>query len=331
MIDKKITLVIPTVSKLNNLIVLFDAILQMTLLPGYIILINSNKIKNIELIIKKKLNLKKIKLKVFNVHNYYPGAARNLGILNANTDLIAFLDVETLPKKNWLKNIRNTFYKKKLDIIFGKTFYVAKNYNEKIIRASTYGNQKIKTIPGSLIKKNVFHNVGFFLEALRAGEDGDWMFRVKKFHNFKTLSSNSTLNYIGLKDLNYSAIMKKWFRNYKSSGGLPHLQMHRTIYYFLFSFILVLCAYHYNRSFDGWIENPLYIPHITKIIVSILLFFYIFTRGIFIPLRKKTKLKFLFPANFLFVSIFSLSLDIIKLFSFVINNINFFKKIKIKK
>ena len=69
---------------------------------------------------------------------------------------------------------------KKLDGILGQTYYLANTYKEKIIRASTYGKAYLNTLPGSIFKKNIVDKVGKFNSVSRAGEDTDWLRRLKE-------------------------------------------------------------------------------------------------------------------------------------------------------
>ena len=62
---------------------------------------------------------------------------------------------------NTLKKRFDLINKKKTDIVLGTTKYLANNNKEKIIRASTFGSSSIITIPGSLLKRNVFQKCGY--------------------------------------------------------------------------------------------------------------------------------------------------------------------------
>ena len=62
--------------------------------------------------------------------------------------------------------------------------------------------------------------------------------------------------------------------------------------------------------------NNLYFPHVTKIFLVTSLIFYTLIRGLILPMRKKIDLKYLFPWNFFFVTVFSISLDIVKMLTF---------------
>ena len=143
----------------------------MVYFPKEIIIINtSNKKYNLNKFLLQKVKKKNF-LKVINKRNLYPGAARNVGILNSKCDYIAFLDMNTLPyDKNWLKLNFDYLIKNKLDGVTGKTIYLANNFVEKIIRASTYGKAGLTTIPGSIFTKHVImklENLTFHLEQVR--------------------------------------------------------------------------------------------------------------------------------------------------------------------
>ena len=105
------------------------------------------------------------------------------------------------------------------------------------------------------------------------------------------------LTYLGLKNL--SLIKKK-----------------NTFEFFLKILIFIFTTYFvfkWNHLVAKWVEDAiLYIPHITKSYLIIIILFSIFFRGIYIPIKRKVKLNFLFPYNWIFVSLIGISLDLIK-------------------
>ena len=137
---KKISLIIPAYSKGFYIEDMLINILFWNLKPSEIIIVNTyakNIIINND--IKKKLKKENINLIIINKKKLFPGAARNIGILKAKYEYIAFLDINTLPyDKNWLEKNFNYLLKNNLDGLYGQTFYLANNYKERIIRASTY-------------------------------------------------------------------------------------------------------------------------------------------------------------------------------------------------
>ena len=96
--------------------------------------------------------------------------------------------------------------------------------------------------------------------------------------------------------------------------------------FFIFKIIIFIFfsigIYKWNNFVIYWVENTIfYVPHITKIYVIILLLSSIFYRGIYLPLKRKIKIDYLFPINWLFIGLYGLSLDIIKAPGYVLGGI----------
>ena len=68
----------------------------------------------------------------------------------------------------------------------------------RYVRDSIYGLNPIRTIPGSIIRKNVFYRVGQFLEDVRTGEDSEWMNRTKYLNLVSIDSGERSAHYYGL-------------------------------------------------------------------------------------------------------------------------------------
>jgi len=77
--------------------------------------------------------------------------------------------------------------------------------------------------------------------------------------------------------------------------------------------LAIIIAFNWNRVFDPTgIENDFFIPNITKISVLVIFLAYLFLRGVVLPMRKGSSLKFIFPLNFILISIMSFLLDLTK-------------------
>ena len=325
---KKISLIIPALSSNSFIEDIIVNILHWTKLPSEIIIVNSsNKNYQIEKNLKKRLKKNKITLILINKKNLLPGAARNVGILKSKNEYIAFLDVNTLPySRNWLKLNFDYMIKNNLDGIFGKTYYSTNSFIEKIIRASTYGKAYLRTIPGSFFKrKPVLTSVGLFNSNSRAGEDTDWLKRVQK-SNLVIKDCTIPVFYKGLYDATFSSIVKKWIRNYFYSGDLPHLSNQKNFYLFFLFFLGFLFVLNWNYNFSSICivdticydkSDNYYVPHITKIFLFLSMIIYTVARGIYMPFKKKIKFNFIFPINFVLITIFSFILDLVKAMTFL--------------
>ncbi len=327
---KKISLIIP--AKTKNFFVedILINVMLWSLKPNEILIINTsiNKIK-ISNKINKQIKQNKIKLKIINKKNFFPGAARNVGINLTRNYYIVFMDMNTLPyDKDWLKINFNYLVKKKLDGICGQTFYLAENYSQKIIRASSYGKVFLRTIPGSIFLKKTVDKVGFFNFKTRAGEDTEWL---KKLDSYKLRVENAPipLYYKGLYNFSFLSIIKKWFRNYLYSSSLPHLSNQKFFYTFLCFFTLLIIILNWNYSNDLTAEGEVFfIPHITKIYLITSALLYVLIRGILFPITKKINIKFLFPINFIVITFFSFILDFVKTITFVLSFFSRFLKLQ---
>ncbi len=317
---KKISLIIPALSQEFYIEDMLVNILYWTTLPSEIIIINTYS-KNISInsIIIQKLKKKKIDLIIINKRNLFPGAARNIGISKSKYEYILFLDINTLPyDKNWLKSNFKYLLKNNLDGLCGQTYYLAHNFKERLIRASTYGKAYLRTIPGSIFKRKVIKKVGLFDVNTRAGEDTDWLKRLDKF-NFKIKNSLKPIYYKGLFNTSFKTIIKKWFRNYIYSSNLTHLATQKTFYIFGFFLTMFILVFNWNHASFNWPDGlGIYIPHITKAYLIACSLSYIVLRGFYIPVKKKIRKSFLFPFNFILISLVSFILDSVKLLSFLV-------------
>ena len=318
---RSVSLIIPfksDKSEMEKLFTLLRGIPNWKEAPNEIIIINTDQKQlsvpsDIELLVQQH----NLNLCIFHQYRLYPGHARNIGIYNASNSLLAFLDTSTHPSNDWLSNGLHIINTNSCQGVWGKTYYQAKNFLPKIFRASTFGNKPIKTLPGSILHKNVFTKCGLFIESTRAGEDADFMSRAK-LHNLNISESEIFLNYDKLDKITFKEIIKKWYRNYFHSASLPYLRAHKDIYFYGISFLAIVIAYNWNRFFDPTgIQNKFFIPNVTKISILIICFAYLFLRGVLLPIRKGISLKFILPLNFILISLMSFFLDITKTLAFI--------------
>ena len=85
--------------------------------------------------------------------------------------------------------------------------------------------------------------------------------------------------------------------------------VHKITIFILISFVI----YNWNGYFASWVEESVwYIPHITKIYVSLICLASFIYRGIYFPLKNNISFKFLFPVNWFFAGLIGFLLDIVK-------------------
>ncbi len=81
--------------------------------------------------------------------------------------------------------------------------------------------------------------------------------------------------------------------------------------------ILVICCiylvYNWNYYITNWIEtSAFYIPHITKIFISLVFITSFIVRGIYYPLKRDINSNYLFPFNWLKIGFYGFLIDIVK-------------------
>ncbi len=240
---KKISLIIPHKDSEDQLIKVLNHIRLWTLYPDEVLIIDSSKPRlEISGNFSNFCNENNIAQKILFGDDLFPGAARNIGIISASNNILAFLDVNTIASKDWLKSGLNILNSEGTEGVWGHTYYKAERHTEKIIRASSYGQKPIRTLPGSMFYKDVFFKCGLFIESVRAGEDGDWINRVI-LQELAVVSPKEELTYVGLSHLSYISVIKKWHRNYLSASRLPSLKAHQDLYFYVLAVFIVFAAF----------------------------------------------------------------------------------------
>ncbi|SVC62893.1 uncharacterized protein METZ01_LOCUS315747, partial [marine metagenome] len=270
---KKISLIIPHRDSEDQLIKVLNHIRLWTLYPNEILIIDSSKPRlKISGDFSNFCDENNISQKILFGDDLFPGAARNIGIVSAVNPVLAFLDVNTLPSTEWLRSGIDIINTEEIEGVWGYTYYEAETHTEKIIRASSYGQKPIRTLPGSIFYKGVFFKCGLFIEFVRGGEDGDWMSRVN-LHHLAIALPKEKITYLGLSKSSYYSVIKKWHRNYLSASSLPSMKAHKDLYFYILTAFIVIAAFNWNWIMSNWDPNSIfYIPNVTKIsIVSIFL------------------------------------------------------------
>ncbi|MDC0056692.1 glycosyltransferase family 2 protein [Alphaproteobacteria bacterium] len=304
---KNISIIIPSHSSDKYITELLLAIKKQTLQPLEIIIIDSYASDEFTQKIKK-IGLEG-KVKIINYNKVsYPSNKRNFGASIARGEFLAFLDVKTIPEKNWLENYYNYCKKNNYFAVFGCTKYNYNNFFQKLLLFASYGFINHETTPGTLISKENFKKIGKFFENVRAGEDEEWRSRIKK-NNYKTFYPTAySLQYSHLPE-NLIETTKKYFQYSLHTSLVQVQQKIKNLYLSILLLFSALIIPKWNHMLSGWNQNPLYIPHITKIyiisfliILLILLFFYFFTNFKIFILRS-IFFKFFCYLAFIIVSI----------------------------
>jgi hypothetical protein len=248
----------------------------------------------------------------------YPGAARNMGVKKSTEKVIAFLDTKTIPLERFFHYCTQFSLDQENNIVLGQTLYTFNGYFQKLVLATSYGFKPLNTVPGMIISKENFQKVGNFLPNLQCSEDTDWLQRLYQHSLNVVRPPESTVNYQGLKDLNYRSLLVKWYRNYRACRTVPHLRDHRILYLTFFTFILFTFAFNWNELFAEWDQSSqFYIPNIMNYLTAFFIFLYFMLRSFILPVSRGARVSFLLKGSFIPIFLIGLSIDLVKFLAFL--------------
>jgi len=199
----------------------------------------------------------------------YPSEASNLGAKIASGDILAFIDMSTIPSCNWLEKSLQLL-KGETEIVFGSTIYQSSSFVQRCIHFSTFGAYAHESNPGTLIYKSTFTENQMY-EGVRAGADLEWRSRIKSNCKWELLRE-PTLKYNSLSNSLFQ-FLKKMFV-YQLHSAVLQIQLNTKDLVTFFLLILITLVISRWNFLVGW-ESIFYIPHITKISLLIINIFFL--------------------------------------------------------
>jgi len=315
-----ISVIIPSNHDHHDLLKIIDAVCCQTVKPVEIILIDSSdesdtcpaevgvlcEASGIEFLYESRAQA-------------LPGQARNIGLGLAKGELFAFIDVQTIPRPNWLEASLTLLDKEDVAGVFGGCSFSVETSFERLVRDAFYGVLPRKTLPGSVFRREVFVKAGQFIDRVRAGEDTEWMLRLDMLNIPCFYPQSIVVDYVGLIGIDLNKLLKKWYRNYIASRNLPHLYPQKVFLWFILYPLVIIIAYNWNYHLVSSHEHTLlYIHHITKIATVIPPLAYLITRGILLPSRRGVSFSRLFPIRFIAIACLCCIVDGVKALAFTI-------------
>lgn len=173
-----ISLYIPAYNAEKTIEKSIESILQQTLIPKEIIVINDcSSDKTLNLL----KNFNQIKI-INNNKNYGLAKSRNIALKHSKYDFLASIDSDVVCEKNWLETLFNTMKEKNVDLIGGKLIdkYIEEpaNHWRSYYLKQNWGNEQINNPQfvfgaNSLLNKKKIRNLGIeYNERFRTnGED----------------------------------------------------------------------------------------------------------------------------------------------------------------
>ena len=317
-INPIISVIIPCNHGQRELFALLQAICNQTCKPNEIVIVDSSITGGAcPLELNEICASCSITLNYEYIDRAMPGKSRNIGLVKANGDFIAFIDVQTIPRPHWLETSMKLIDGNGVAGVWGATCFQAETRFEMLVRDGFYGVLAKSTLPGSFFRRDVFGKVGQFIEWSRAGEDTEWMLRVEVLKIKVVQPADALIDYVGLFGTNTMQLLKKWFRNYSASRELPHFFPQKLLVWLILYPLIVLIAFNWNYLIADWrMDSPMYLGHVTKIMVSLPFFIYILIRGLVMPLKRGVRMRQLFPIRFIKIAMVCLMADAVKILVF---------------
>ena len=153
---------------------------------------------------------KVIKIVNINSGTVLPSTSANKAIELASNELLAFMDFGLDFPESWLQKLWLTHLETDSDITSIGTLFSGHGLLDSLVVSQTHGYKRVNiTIPGSLIRKTLFKEIGYFAP-FRAGFDRDWLARAKS-NNIKIIKvEDMNINYHKHNfDANLSQIFRK--------------------------------------------------------------------------------------------------------------------------
>mgnify|MGYP001173365139 FL=1 len=309
----KITVLIPYYDESSTIISTLDNLKKQTLEPDKVILIDSGSNDSTSLLINGWIEKNNKTDSFSNIFSgkMSPSSSINLGLTHAQNKLIAYVDCGLEIPLNWLEDSFKLMQEHNSDIVSKCIYTEGENVIDKSLVAQTYGYMQTRPcLTGSLIKSNVFDNIGFFLDNVRSGYDVDFINRINSHNIKRIIDYNNPLKYYGN---NYAANILTAFKKvftYSLAGWITKGDKKPILYllfvgFFYFSFI-------YNHH-------------------GIFIASYIFIRGYLVPYLKSYENSiFLYPYFLLFLPISGLIIDVARFSGYLFSLFNIRKIIEAK-
>jgi glycosyltransferase involved in cell wall biosynthesis len=240
-----------------------------------------------------------------------PGKARNIGAELSNSNLLAFLDIRTIPDRNWLKNSYKQLIDADLSFIGGMRNCAADTPYKNLLKTTTHGNIPSQSLAGSLVRAKDFNSEAKFKPNMRAGEDWEWINRFTQNYSSKW-SESVDLTYHGLPS-NIFVTLSKWY-TYSIENSKANVFVVQKFLYFLLFIASLISLYSWNYLSTGgeWSSSPYFVPHLNKVVWFFLFLFYFIYRAIVRPIRLEVSKHYLFPFNWFAVGWIGVLIDLVK-------------------
>jgi len=293
-----LTIIVPYYNENSTILTTLDLISRQTILPKEVIFVNSSStdesFKTINKWIDENHNNLLTEYRNIDEGTNTPSSSKNIGIIKATTEWVAFMDCSLIFPLNWLEKQWNYILTKKCEVVSGACVLNGEGNIDIAAVSQTYGfNRKRPCVPGTLVKKTIFNKTGLFLENRRAGYDADWPLSLKALKIFRGINYDVILKYNGT---NYGNTFKTVF--YKSilyASPTIGLKYYKRSYNYIIFLLLFIFAIFYSASFFFALSS-----------------IYLMLRGFLIPAIKSQGVDvfFRYPIMIIYIPLIGIVIDI---------------------
>lgn len=268
----KLSLIIPVLNEEKGLEDILSGISAQTLLPNEVIFVDAgSNDKTVKIIEEWGLRNPKIITRILIEPGAYPGRGRNVGVQNAQYEMVVFLDAGIRPAKQWIESL----VRAKSDsavAVWGACRMLGSTPVGRLLASYSFGHGSVinYALPGAMFEKQIFNEIGFLREDLRAAEDVVWREKFISRYGLCPIAQDAVIEYSSFPS-NVVSAYKKWF-SYSYYTALANRNSRQQVLYSIF-FLSLLMTFFFN----------------VKIGLGLLLT-YLILRGVVDPIRRsKTK------------------------------------------
>ena len=161
--------------------------------------------------------------------------AMNKGVLAATGDVIGILNSDDLYIDNYVLSsvMREFSHKIKVDIVYGNLFYVRKDNVNRVQRKwkslpyypSYFEHGNVPAHPTLFLKRRVYEEAGLFNLDFKLAADYEFMLRIFKKHNYKSIYINKEIIKMRLGGATNRSISNVYKQNMEILKAWKHNQL----------------------------------------------------------------------------------------------------------
>ena len=114
--------------------------------------------------------------------------AKDYAVDKAKGEIVVVTDADSIPSKDWLKNIDNIMQDKKIKLAGGKVYPIGNSFTSRLLLEAFNVAAKILSVIGvplvwgsnMVVRKSAFESVGGFDTTLHSSDDWEFTLRIQK-------------------------------------------------------------------------------------------------------------------------------------------------------